>query len=44
MIEVKSGDTYTGTLENIDRFMNIKLIDAIMTSKVCFNINFIFII
>ena len=34
MVEMKSGDTYIGTLETIDKFMNIKLNDVVFTSKV----------
>lgn len=34
MVEVKSGDTYSGTLETIDKFMNIKMNNVTMTSKV----------
>ena len=33
MIEVKSGETYNGTLEEIDKFMNISIIDAVETSR-----------
>ena len=34
MVEMKSGDTYNGKLENIDKYMNIKLSDVTFTSKV----------
>lgn len=34
MVELKSGDTYSGTLEQIDKFMNIKMNNVTMTSKV----------
>ena len=34
LVELKSGDTYNGTLENCDRFMNFKLSDCILTTKV----------
>lgn len=34
MVELKSGDTYNGVLEDIDKFMNIKLTDVTFTSKV----------
>jgi small nuclear ribonucleoprotein (snRNP)-like protein len=42
MVELKSGDTYNGVLESIDKLMNIKLKDVIFSSKVkktnsCFN-------
>ena len=40
MVELKSGDTYNGTLDEIDRFMNIKLSEVTFSSKVCIiNIN-----
>lgn len=32
-VEVKSGDTFNGILEFIDKFMNIKLLTVIQTSK-----------
>lgn len=31
MVELKSGETYNGILKSIDKFMNIKLINAILT-------------
>ena len=31
MVEVKSGETFNGILKGIDKFMNIKLADAILT-------------
>ncbi len=31
MIELKSGETYNGILRAIDKFMNIKLVDAVLT-------------
>jgi len=34
MVELKSGDTYNGVLENVDKFMNIKIKDVILASKV----------
>jgi len=34
MAELKSGDTYNGKLEIIDKFMNIRLSEVILTSKV----------
>eukprot|EP01017_Pseudomicrothorax_dubius_P017563 TRINITY_DN1975_c0_g1_i1.p1 TRINITY_DN1975_c0_g1~~TRINITY_DN1975_c0_g1_i1.p1 ORF type:complete len:111 (+),score=26.24 TRINITY_DN1975_c0_g1_i1:88-420(+) len=33
LVEVKSGETFNGTLESCDRFMNLKLTDVIRTSK-----------
>jgi U6 snRNA-associated Sm-like protein LSm4 len=33
MVEVKNGDTFQGMLESIDKFMNIKISEAIQTSK-----------
>ncbi|KAL4473229.1 hypothetical protein ABPG72_015610 [Tetrahymena utriculariae] len=33
MVELKSGDTYIGILEDADRFMNIQLTEVIFTSK-----------
>lgn len=34
MVELKSGDTYNGVLEDIDKFMNVKLTEVTFTSKV----------
>lgn len=34
MVELKSGDTYNGFLEDLDKFMNIKLSEVIFVSKV----------
>jgi len=34
MVELKSGDTYNGILEDIDKFMNIKLSEVTFTAKV----------
>lgn len=34
MVELKSGDTYNGALESIDKYMNIKLTDVTFASKV----------
>lgn len=33
MVELKSGDTYNGILEDIDKFMNIKLSEVTFTAK-----------
>lgn len=33
MVEVKTGDTYNGILMGVDKFMNIKLADAILTDS-----------
>ena len=33
MIETRNGETYNGTLRGVDRFTNIKLEDAVLTSK-----------
>lgn len=32
MVEVKGGETYNGILKAVDKFMNIKLADAILTN------------
>lgn len=32
MVEVKTGETYNGILKAVDKFMNIKLADAVLTS------------
>ena len=34
MVELKSGETYNGTLKGVDKFMNIKMEDAILSDKV----------
>lgn len=34
MVEVKSGETYNGILRGVDRFMNIKIGEAVLTDKV----------
>lgn len=34
MIELKSGETYNGTLKGVDKFMNIKMADAVLSDKV----------
>jgi U6 snRNA-associated Sm-like protein LSm4 len=33
LVELKSGDTYNGILDGIDKFMNIKLSKVIFSSK-----------
>ena len=33
LIELKSGETYNGTLESCDAFMNINLADVIVTNR-----------
>ena len=33
MVEVKSGETYNGILKAVDKFMNIKLADAVLTNS-----------
>jgi small nuclear ribonucleoprotein D3 len=32
-VELKNGDTYNGTLNSVDRFMNIKMSDVVQTNK-----------
>lgn len=32
-VEVKNGDTYNGRMDNVDKYMNIKLTSAIHTNK-----------
>jgi small nuclear ribonucleoprotein (snRNP)-like protein len=34
MIELKSGETYNGTLRGVDKFMNIKMESAVLNDKV----------
>lgn len=34
MVELKSGETYNGTLESVDKFMNIKMENAVLSDKV----------
>lgn len=34
MVEVKTGETYNGTLINCDVWMNLHLVDVIQTSAV----------
>ena len=31
MVQLKSGETYNGVLKSIDKFMNLKLTDALLT-------------
>ena len=33
-VEIKSGDTFNGMIELVDKFMNVKLLNVIHTSKV----------
>ncbi|MCL4125618.1 UNVERIFIED_CONTAM: hypothetical protein GTU68_026881 [Idotea baltica] len=33
MVEVKSGETYNGILMGVDKYMNLKLADAILTNS-----------
>ena len=33
MIDLKNGETINGTLEVMDRFMNLKVLNAVITSK-----------
>lgn len=39
LIEVKSGDSYDGRLDQVDKFMNIQLLDVVHTSKVIISNN-----
>ena len=33
MVELKSGETYNGTLRGVDKFMNIKMEEATLSDK-----------
>ena len=33
LVELKTGDTYNGTLDTLDNFMNLRLKDVVCTSK-----------
>ena len=34
MVELKSGETYNGTLKGVDKFMNIKMDNCVRTDSV----------